>query len=309
MTKNEETSGPKEVYVTIQMNREHMADGVHTGHLEDNKTAPVYVTTEEPDNDTSVLMEIEVNALEKNNNVFTHFMEPRKKERVEEILKQVTIGPDLTNEQHRQVLSFLTKWADVFTLSVSEVKQVEGAVHHLDIPQNTTFSTKVHQKPLTTPQRKYLHNSIDAMLDAGIIEQCSPDQVKCASPTTLAQKTHTGSWLVLEELQHRVNNECISNGYEPLFSLPPRTAPTQNDELDKGKLKWWICQNFSQINKVMKVAPMPQGDIRVKQQRLSRHRWVLGFNSTAGFYAVMVDPDSRPYMAFYIEGRGYFWYK
>ena len=28
----------------------------------------------------------------------------------------------------------------------------------------------------------------------------------------------------------------------------------------------------------------------------------------AGFYAVMMDPESRPYTAFYVEGRGYFRY-
>ena len=54
---------------------------------------------------------------------------------------------------------------------------------------------------------------------------------------------------------------------------------------------------------------MPQGDIRAKQQRLSGHRWVSGFDFAVGFYAVTVAPESRPYTAFYVEGRGYFWYK
>ena len=67
--------------------------------------------------------------------------------------------------------------------------------------------------------------------------------------------------------------------------------------------------NFSQINKITKVAPVPQGDIRAKQQHLSSHRWVSGSDFAAGFYAVLVDPESRPYTAFYVEGRGYFWYK
>ena len=54
---------------------------------------------------------------------------------------------------------------------------------------------------------------------------------------------------------------------------------------------------------------MPQGDIRAKQQKLSGHRWVSGFDFASGFYAVIVDPDSRLYVAFYVEGRGYFRYK
>jgi hypothetical protein len=54
---------------------------------------------------------------------------------------------------------------------------------------------------------------------------------------------------------------------------------------------------------------LPQGDIREKQQRLSRHQWVSGFDFATGFYVILVDLESRPYTAFYVEGRGYFWYK
>lgn len=273
-----------------------------------NEMTAVYSTTDEPEDNNSALFEIEVNPLDDDKGVFTRFTDPWKKEQVEEILKQVTIGPDLSDEEHGRVTTFLAEWADVFALSVSKVKHVEGAIHHLDIPVGTKFSKKVNQKALTPPQRKYLYDSVDAMLKADIIEQCPPDQVKCVSPTTLAQKTHTGSGLMLEELQHRVNDECTLHGFDPIFCLPPRTSPTPNDE-DKGEPKWRICQNFSQINKVTKVALMPQGDIRAKQQHLSGHRWVSGFDFAAGFYVIAVDPESRPYTAFYVEGRGYFQYK
>jgi hypothetical protein len=168
------------------------------------------------------------------------------------------------------------------------------------------FSKKVHQKPLTPPQRQYLYKSIDTMLEADIIEPCAPENVKCVSPTTLAQKTHQGKGLALEELQHRVNDECITHGMNPRFDLPPRTTPTPDDRNSNDEPKWRICQNFAQINKVTQVAPMPQGDIRAKQQRLSGHRWVSGFNFAAGFYALTVAIESRPYTCFYVEGRGYF---
>ena len=153
------------------------------------------------------------------------------------------------------------------------------------------------------------YESIDTMLKAGIIEQCLPDQVKCVSPTTLAQKVHTSLGLTLEELQHQINDECITHGYKASFNLPPRAQPTPDDKSSKKAQKWRICQNFSQINKVTKIAPMPQGDIQAKQQRLSGHWWVSGFDFAAGFYAVTIDPESCPYTAFYVEGRGYFWYK
>jgi len=100
------------------------------------------------------------------------------------------------------------------------------------------------------------------MLDADIIEPCKLGQVKCISPTTLAQKTHQGTGLTLDELQHRVNEECICSELQPHFTLPPQALLVDNDsEAKEDELKWRICQKFSQINKVTQVVPMPQGDI------------------------------------------------
>ncbi|KAG6818870.1 hypothetical protein H0H93_000737 [Arthromyces matolae] len=136
-------------------------------------------------------------------------IDPFKPERVNEVLRLVQVGADLSEDERRRVYDLIAEYADAFALAVSEVKHVKGASHVLHIDPDATFSTKVHQKPLTPPQKEYLHKSIDDMLAAGIIERCNPAEVKCVSPTTLAQKAHAGEGLSLEELQHRVNDECI----------------------------------------------------------------------------------------------------
>ena len=171
-----------------------------------------------------------------------------------------------------------------------------------------TFQKKVHQKLLTPLQQSYLYSSIDKMLEAGVIKPSKPEDIKCISSTTLAQKTHECKRLSLEELQHRVNNECMAYGIETKFDLSPRTT-LMPDDSNPDEPKWRICQIFNQINKVMKVTQMPQGNIRAKQQQLSGHRWVSGLDFAVEFYAVLVDLESRLYTAFYIEGKGYFWYK
>ena len=298
----------------------------HDSHVENNHTdnvdkaieepqpAPICVISEEaPETSADYMTEVPTEELASDDaKIFTRMTDPFKPARVAEIQRLVTIGDDLTNQECSQVQSLISEFADAFALSVSEVKHVDGAIHWLNIEPNAKFSTKVHQKPLTPPQRRYLHEKLQAMLDADVIEPCEPGQVKCVSPTTLAQKMHEGVGLTLEELQHRVNDKCINNGLEPHFALPPRPTAQTTDDDPKDKAedpKWRICQNFSQINKVTQVAPMPQGDIRSKQQRLSGHRWVSMFDFAAGFYAVLVNLESRPYTAFYVEGWGYFWYK
>jgi hypothetical protein len=273
-----------------------------------NNPTPICVVTEETPDEEEDFQEVETEALKTDKNLYTRLTEPGKPERVQELLRLITIGEDLSAEEREKVQQLIISFADVFALSVGEVKVAGDAVHHLDVPHDASFSMKVHQKPRTPPQCRHLYASIDTMLEAGIIEACKPEDVKCISATTLAQKAHEGKGLMLEELQHRVNDECTTHGIEPKFDLPPRTTPTPDDSTPTEP-KWRICQNFLQVNKLTKVAPMPQGDIRAKQQRLSGHRWVSGFDFAAGFYAVSVDPESRPYTAFYVEGRGYFWYK
>ncbi|KIK04873.1 hypothetical protein K443DRAFT_92217, partial [Laccaria amethystina LaAM-08-1] len=159
---------------------------------EEPAPTPVCVISEDtPETDTDYAAEIPTEELTNDStNIFTRATKPFNQARIEEIQRLVTIGDDLTDHERSQVQSLISEFADVFALSVSEVKQVDGAVHRLNIDPNTKFSTKVHQKPLTPPQRRYLYEKLQTMLDADVIEPCEPGQVKCVSPTTLAQKTH-----------------------------------------------------------------------------------------------------------------------
>ncbi|EMD32109.1 hypothetical protein CERSUDRAFT_59087, partial [Gelatoporia subvermispora B] len=121
---------------------------------------------------------------------YSRLTDPFHADRVRAILQAVRIGPDLTSDERRHVIDLLSEFADCFALSVSEVFPVPGAVHKLHIPPGTSFGHRVHQRPLTPPQRDFLHRKIDELLAAGVIEACTPDQVKCVSPMTLAQKAH-----------------------------------------------------------------------------------------------------------------------
>ena len=113
----------------------------------------------------------------------------------------MSIGPDLTTEQHEKVVNLLTEFADCFALAFSEVIFIPGAEHHIHVPPDTTFLKKIpYQQQLTESQKNYLSNAIDELLTADIIESIRPEDVLCASPITLAHKAHEGLGLSLEEL-------------------------------------------------------------------------------------------------------------
>ncbi|KAI0324250.1 hypothetical protein GY45DRAFT_1208533, partial [Cubamyces sp. BRFM 1775] len=121
---------------------------------------------------------------------YTRTTEPFKRERVQAIVDAIQLGEDITEEQREAVRDLVKQYADCFALSVKEVIPVPGEVHTLSVPADATFSKSVHQRPLTAPQRKYVHKKIDELLEAGAIEQCTPSQVKCIAPITLAYKVH-----------------------------------------------------------------------------------------------------------------------
>ena len=230
------------------------------------------------------------------------------------ILEDITIGADLSPEQCTQVESLLTEFADCFALSLGEVLPVKGAEHHLNIPEGSKFHTRVNQRPLSPLQKVFYNGVIDKMLDADIICLIPAADIKCCGATTLAKKAHEGGGLLLEELQLKVNDLCTEEGYKPAFVnllLPWSPAPDEprDKHFPEPKQKWQVCQDFPDVNKVTKVVPMPQGDIRMKQHQLSSHRWISTFNFAAGFYTCLIPVEEQPYICFYVKGRGYFSYK
>jgi hypothetical protein len=261
----------------------------------DKKMYPVFVTTDETDPES----------------VLTRENDPYKPERVKKILQEVTIGPDVTEDQRRHVQELLEEYADCFALSIKEVNAIPGAVHKLNIPEGTSFRTKIPPRSYNPDQRAFVNAKVDEMLEAGIIRPIHPSEVRFVAQTVLAQKTHEGHGRDIEELKYIVNEQCVKHGLPSEFELPPQTEPQVRESHPTSPntpVKWRMCQDFGGINKVTEVAPVPQGDMRAKQLRLSGHRYIHVFDFAAGFYGIAVHPDSQPYITFFVEGRGYFAY-
>ena len=242
--------------------------------------------------------------------VLTRKTDPRNPARVEAILSEITIGQDLTPTQRESVRETIAEFAQCFALSMSEVTPVEGAAHRLDIPRDKQFRTKIGQRPQSPPQKEFFNGVIDKMLEAGIIRPINHQDVKCCGATTLAKKAHEGGGLTLDTLKHHVNDECVTAGFPSAFQdLPPKEEPDHDSQPSPAQNKWRVCQDFAELNEVTKVPPMPQGDIRQKQQNLSGHRWITVFDFANGFYACEIKPEDQPYICFYVEGRGYYAYQ
>jgi hypothetical protein len=132
--------------------------------------------------------------------IFTRATNAFKAERVAEIVRLIKIGDDLSPEERTVVEDLIREFPDIFALSVSEVKRIPGATHRLEIPEGTTFNTKIKQRPMSPPQTAYFSNALDIMLEAGICAPIAAKDVKCVSPITLAAKAHTAGGMTIDEL-------------------------------------------------------------------------------------------------------------
>ena len=88
-------------------------------------------------------------------------------------------------------------------------------------------------------------------------------------------------------------------------NLPPRPAAGDSLEPPTGPLKWHVCQHYGELNKVTRVPLMLQGNIHTKQQKVCGQWWCSVFDFAAGFYAVEIHEDRKPYLALYDECKGF----
>ena len=161
----------------------------------------------------------------------TRSLQPFKPEHVACIMKEVTIGDDLLDQQRTQVQDLICEFADCFTLSMKKVNAIPGAVHKLNIPEGTKLQIKVPPRSYNPVQCAYLESKINEMLEAGVIRQIHPQDVRFVAQTVLAQKAHEGQGLAIDELKHRVNDQCMANDLPPEFELPPRPTKPENEPL------------------------------------------------------------------------------
>ena len=81
-----------------------------------------------------------------------------------------------------------------------------------------------------------------------------------------------------------------------------------NTPTGEKKTKWRVCHAFNALNKATQVPPFPAGNLKAKHEFASGHCWASVIDLAAGYYAVPLDDETVPYVAFYVEDCGYYVY-
>ena len=173
--------------------------------------------------------------------------------------------------------------------------------------------THIGQRPITENQKDWFYHTLDEMEVAHIVQRVPGDFINNLSSTNLQPKDagKTGA-----EILQKVNAECIKYGLPPFWEEVREPGETDKALLEavepvEGKervMKWQICHAFNALNKATEVLPFPQGDLKAKQEFSAGHQWTSIIDLVAGYYAIPLSDESIPYVAIYVEGRGYYVY-
>ena len=106
--------------------------------------------TEQPD--------VNINA---DTSIFTQKSDAFMKAHVDPVVAAIHIGNDLSLEEVTIVQNLIKEYANCFTLSMSKVHHIPGAVHKINVPKDKVFNMKVHQQPLTPLQHTYFNGILD----------------------------------------------------------------------------------------------------------------------------------------------------
>jgi hypothetical protein len=116
----------------------------------------VLVTQETQGEEEQLLGEIpELEPRTSDTSIYTWQTDPFNPARVKEIIRQVEFRKDLSIEEREELEQFVRENVDSFALALKEVIPIPGATLNLNIPENTTFNLRVHQRPLTPEQSKF----------------------------------------------------------------------------------------------------------------------------------------------------------
>ena len=204
--------------------------------------------------------------------------DPAGPERMQAILDKIDIGPDLSDEERVAVTNLIKEYPDVFALNLSEVFPIDFMKHKLKIDPSTVLPKKVHQRPITEPQRAFFANIIDDMEKAGVIRSVPADFIKCLNSTHLAPKeVGKGLGMTWEALLRRCNKQCrqysLPDYWEQLSKEETTEADsvtqTTDDEPKAPPKKWRVFQAFHAVNAATQIPAFPTGDLKAKQQKVA----------------------------------------
>lgn len=77
--------------------------------------------------------------------LYTRQLDPFNPIRVKEILRQITFGDDLTEEERKELEQLVSRNADNFALTLKEVVPIPGATLNLNVPDDAMFNLRIHQ--------------------------------------------------------------------------------------------------------------------------------------------------------------------
>lgn len=199
---------------------------------------------------------------------------PRPWERWQHVASLITIGGELTSEERETVLDLIRRRHDAWAVSMSDIEATDLGVHEFAVDDTVPLPKKPTNTRMSKPMWDAALREIDKLLEAGLIRPIDPGDCKCVSSIIMVPK--------------RVQADATS------------TAP--------GNPIYRLVHDYRPLNKAIRSVNYVPGDLHAMMARHSGRRWLNVLDQMGAFYAFPVSEACQPYLAFYLEGRGFFTY-
>jgi hypothetical protein len=99
----------------------------------------------------------------------------------------INISPEISCEQHKEVVLLIKEYIEIFTSDPSKVKSAKVEPYHIRLKKDISLPKFNPPHRITPVQREKLKIQLDKLMNAGIIEHTSSS---FAAPAFLVEKKH-----------------------------------------------------------------------------------------------------------------------
>lgn len=220
--------------------------------------------------------------------------------RLQEILEQIEIGKDLTEDQRQMVVDLVSRYHNAFARSLSEVEESPLGQHTFDVDPNIKLPQRARTMRMHKVAERAMQQQCDRLLAAGILEYCPPEQVKCISDTIMIKKkeTYNTEELAAKFQQALDTAKTVSDVPEEQGDDPIPAGQLVTTSGTDDQSNWRMVHNYRALNRAIKIGAYLPGSIFNKVSRHAGKRYLSVLDQLGAYFACSLAPEVRGYTAF-----------
>lgn len=229
-------------------------------------------------------------------------------ERIQGIIRLIDLGADLTPVQVKKVHNLIRAYHRAFALNHGEVEESPPGQHTFDVDPTVRLPQRAMHMRMHRQEEQEMTKECNKLLDAGILQYCPSEKVKCVSQTIMVRKKETYDTNDLKTKFEAALDDA-NNGVE-IDERPEGPASTNNsttsencDKEDPKPFAMPMVHNYKPLNRAIQIAAYLPGSIHTKVGRHAGKRYLCVLDQLGAYFACALAPrfDHTPHCIYRID--------